>query len=55
MKHRLRSILADPELAARLRQEGLRTIAERHTCAHRVDELLAVAEELGPSPEEVVA
>jgi spore maturation protein CgeB len=54
MKRALQSILEDPELAASLRREGLRMIAARHTCAHRVDELLAVAEELGPSPEEVV-
>jgi spore maturation protein CgeB len=43
----LRAVLNDPDLAASLRARGLETIAARHTCAHRVDELLAVASELG--------
>jgi spore maturation protein CgeB len=28
---------------------GLRTILARHTCAHRVDELLAIAASLRPA------
>ncbi|HWG55834.1 MAG TPA: glycosyltransferase [Gaiellaceae bacterium] len=44
----LDAVLSDAELAASLRREGLRTIAERHTCSHRVDELLAVVRELRP-------
>jgi len=48
LRNALRSVLADEELAASLRREGLRTIAERHTCAHRVDELLAIVAELRP-------
>jgi spore maturation protein CgeB len=40
-------VLADRDLARHLAQHGRRTILERHTCAHRVDELLAVAAELG--------
>ncbi|HVM69828.1 MAG TPA: glycosyltransferase [Gaiellaceae bacterium] len=44
----LEAVLHDAELAASLRREGLRTITERHTCAHRVDELLAIARELRP-------
>jgi spore maturation protein CgeB len=47
MESHLRDVLHDPELARSLRESGLRTIAARHTCAHRVDELLAVAAELG--------
>ena len=43
----LRTILADGGVGRALAQHGLRTILERHTCAHRVDELLAVATELG--------
>jgi Glycosyl transferases group 1 len=39
--------LRDRELARHLAQHGRRTVLERHTCGHRVDELLAVAAELG--------
>jgi spore maturation protein CgeB len=42
----MREVLRDPALAASLRSQGLRTIRARHTCAHRVDELLAVHAEL---------
>ena len=56
-RRHLRDVLGDPELARSLAQHGLETIRKRHTCAHRVDELLAVAEELGVdvAPEEAVA
>jgi spore maturation protein CgeB len=47
MEAHLRDVLNDPDLAASLRESGLKTIAARHTCAHRVDELLAVAAEFG--------
>jgi spore maturation protein CgeB len=47
MKRHLRAVLADPQLAATLAANGLETIRARHTCAHRVDELLAVCAELG--------
>ncbi len=46
MREHMRTILHDPARAQALRDHGLRTIAARHTCAHRVDELLAVHEEL---------
>ena len=46
MKRRLREVLNEPELARRLSERGRRTILERHTCAHRVDELLAIASEV---------
>jgi spore maturation protein CgeB len=42
MTSHLRELLADAELAAELRRSGLETIAARHTCAHRVDELLEI-------------
>ncbi|MFN2628426.1 MAG: glycosyltransferase [Gaiellaceae bacterium] len=45
--HHLETLLASPARASRLVQHGLRTIRARHTCAHRVDELMAVAAELG--------
>jgi spore maturation protein CgeB len=47
MRRLLRAVLADRDLARHLAQHGRRTILERHTCSHRVDELLAVAAELG--------
>ena len=47
MKRHLRDLLADPELAAGLARSGRQTILDRHTCAHRVEELLAIGRELG--------
>jgi spore maturation protein CgeB len=47
MRRQLRAVLADPDLARSLAERGRATILARHTCAHRVDELLAVARELG--------
>jgi spore maturation protein CgeB len=38
----MRSVLTDRELRLTLASYGVRTIAARHTCAHRVDELLAI-------------
>jgi len=40
LKTHLRSVLNDKDLAASLVMHGLETIRGRHTCAHRVDELL---------------
>jgi spore maturation protein CgeB len=42
MAKRLRDVLDDQSLAASLREHGRGTIAARHTCAHRVEELLAI-------------
>jgi spore maturation protein CgeB len=47
MTRRLRDVLADPALARELAAHGRNTIEQRHTCAHRVDELLQLAGELG--------
>jgi spore maturation protein CgeB len=58
MRGHLREILRDAELAAALRASGLETIRARHTCAHRVDELLAICGSLGvrgDAPDEAVA
>ena len=52
MQRHLKTILHEPELAATLAQHGLQTILARHTCAHRVDELLSIYRELQPSPHE---
>ena len=46
MTSHIRAILAEPFLAASLRDHGLATIRARHTCAHRVDELLAIVGDL---------
>jgi spore maturation protein CgeB len=43
----LRTVLGDPAAAARLAANGLERVRAQHTCAHRVDELLAIAEEVG--------
>lgn len=42
----IRQILHDPALAQRISQHGMRTIAARHTCAHRAEELLDICREL---------
>ncbi len=47
MAHHLDAVLADPAMASALVRHGRRTILARHTCAHSVDELLAIAAELG--------
>jgi spore maturation protein CgeB len=43
----LPNLKADSDLRASLAQRGLETIRARHTCAHRVDELLNILERLG--------
>ena len=45
MRRHLRAILHEPGLAASLAQHGRATILRRHTCAHRVNELLAILAE----------
>jgi spore maturation protein CgeB len=47
MTTRLRDVLSDPALAASLAASGLETIRARHTCHHRVDELLAILGQVG--------
>jgi spore maturation protein CgeB len=46
MERHMRAALNEPQLAAELVRNGLETIRKRHTCAHRVDELLNIYEEL---------
>jgi spore maturation protein CgeB len=46
MCRHIRAILADDALAAELADHGRRCILARHTCSHRVDELLAIHAEL---------
>jgi spore maturation protein CgeB len=47
MRAHMRALAADAELRRDLAASGLATIAARHTCAHRVDELLAILSRLG--------
>jgi spore maturation protein CgeB len=49
MTRLLHDVLHDRALAASLAAHGRQTILARHTCAHRVDELLQVAAELAPA------
>ena len=48
MRGHLQSLLTDKAQAKELADHGLRTIEQRHTCAHRVDELLGIFEEMTP-------
>ena len=43
----MKKILTDDAFVNELTAHGLKTIQERHTCAHRVDELYNICEELG--------
>ena len=51
MISRLQAVLCDDALAQDLAAHGLETIRARHTCAHRVVELLALARNI---PEEAL-
>jgi spore maturation protein CgeB len=46
MREAMQAIREYPAFAAQLSASGLETIRARHTCAHRVDELLAIDAEL---------
>lgn len=46
MTRLIRSLLRDAEWARELAAHGLRTVLARHTCAHRVDELLEILRQL---------
>lgn len=47
MRAKLARVLSSADLAVELAARGRDTILARHTCAHRVDELLAIYEEIG--------
>jgi len=47
MRRALRDVLCDCDRATALADHGRRTVLARHTCAHRVDELLSIADGLG--------
>lgn len=46
MKQALRSLLHDPELALATAARGLRAVSDRHTCRHRVLQLLEIVAEV---------
>jgi spore maturation protein CgeB len=52
MEQHMRAVLNEPALAASLAANGLQTIRERHSCAHRVSELLECLDQIkgGHSP-----
>jgi spore maturation protein CgeB len=53
MRKLLRAVLEDADLAQTLAAHGLQTILQRHTCAHRVDELLQILAGLNRGAREV--
>ena len=59
MRKHICALLADKQMAREIAAHGLDTIRARHTCAHRVDELMAivaaVSDRRSSSPEEGVA
>jgi spore maturation protein CgeB len=46
MRRHLRALLADPAMREEQARRGLETIRARHTCRHRVEELLGILEQL---------
>ena len=55
MTRQLRALSCDAGLRASLVRSGLERIAERHTCAHRAEELLGFWRRLDPPPQGEVA
>ena len=49
MTRHLTSLACDPDQRAELARNGLETILARHTCTHRVDELLAIVARTAPT------
>jgi spore maturation protein CgeB len=47
MTDQLRLVLSDAKLAQGLRESGLESIHSRHTCSHRVDELIRIVSAAG--------
>jgi spore maturation protein CgeB len=56
MERHLRTLANDPDLRGSLVRNGLSAIRSRHSCAHRVNQLLAILKTLGvDAPEEMSA
>ncbi|MBL0419965.1 glycosyltransferase [Ramlibacter sp. AW1] len=49
MQRHLRELLNEPGMARELAAHGRRTILARHSCAHRVDELMAIHAAIAPA------
>jgi spore maturation protein CgeB len=47
VERRIVALHGDPEFARFMGANGYQTVVSRHTCAHRVQELLAICGELG--------
>ncbi|MFC4728558.1 CgeB family protein [Coralloluteibacterium thermophilus] len=50
MRRHLRDLVNDADMARELAARGRATVLARHTCAHRVDELLGIHAELAAAP-----
>lgn len=48
MARLLREVVNDPDLAAGVARSGLETVRARHTCAHRVEELMSIIARVRP-------
>jgi spore maturation protein CgeB len=46
MRRHLATLLNDPDAARAMAERGRRTIVSRHSCAHRVDELMTIYDEI---------
>jgi spore maturation protein CgeB len=46
MKHTLRALLRDGSARRQVAEQGMKTIRERHTCAHRARQLISIYEEI---------
>lgn len=55
MTELIQKVLSEPSFAQNLATHGLETIKQRHTCAHRVDELLAIYEQVVSESQQMVA
>jgi spore maturation protein CgeB len=55
MKQLIRKVLTHPSFAEDLAVHGLSTIMQKHTCAHRVDELLGIYAEVVTETRQMVA
>jgi len=53
MKHHLAHLLSNPRFARELAAHGHRTILSKHTCAHRVDELLNIASDIAAEKSDI--
>jgi spore maturation protein CgeB len=47
MERRMVALHSDPEFARFIGANGYKTVVSRHTCEHRVQELLAICRQLG--------